>query len=96
MTRLRLAPAAALSFPNDSRSYDATRCAIRFWGYDGALERSFLIAEQALRHVRPGVAPNEEGLLRAFDLNRSLIYAAASKVYARGRKGFHELVASDF
>ena len=27
----------ALSFPNQSRSFDATRCAVRFWGHDGAL-----------------------------------------------------------
>jgi Protein of unknown function (DUF1488) len=87
---------AALSFPNESRSYDAASRAIRFWGYDGALEPSFLITEQALRRVRPGAAPNEEELLKAFDHNRALIYAAAAKVYARGRKGFYELVAGDF
>jgi Protein of unknown function (DUF1488) len=96
MTRLIIGSAAALSFPNESRSYDSTRRAVRFWGYDGALERPFLITEQALRHVRPGVAPNEEGLLRAFDLNRALIYTVAAKVYARGRKGFYELDAGDF
>jgi Protein of unknown function (DUF1488) len=96
MTRFIIGSAAALSFPNESRSYDSTRRAVRFWGYDGALERPFLITQQALRHVRPGVAPNEEGLLRAFDLNRALIYAVAAKVYARGRKGFYELDAGDF
>jgi Protein of unknown function (DUF1488) len=31
----------ALSFPNQSRSFDATRCAVRFWGHDGAMEASF-------------------------------------------------------
>jgi hypothetical protein len=31
----------ALSFPNRSRYYDATRDAIRFWGYDNAMETSF-------------------------------------------------------
>jgi hypothetical protein len=96
MTRLISESALALNFPNESRSYDSTRRAIRFWGYDGALERPFLITEQALRQVRPGVAANEEGLLKAFDLNRALIYATASKVYARERKGSYELVAGDF
>jgi hypothetical protein len=96
MTRFIIGSTGALSFPNESRSYDSTRRGIRFWGYDGALERPFLITEQALRHVRPGVAADEEGLLKAFDLNRALIYATASKVYARARKGSYELVAGDF
>jgi len=28
----------SLMFPNESRSYDATRRAVRFWGYDHAME----------------------------------------------------------
>jgi hypothetical protein len=35
--------------------------------------------------------PNESGLLNAFDSHRDLIYAAATKVYRRGRKGSYEL-----
>jgi len=31
----------ALNFPNQSRSYDATLRAVRFWGHDGAMEASF-------------------------------------------------------
>ncbi len=96
MIRFRAGPSAALSFPNECRSYDGTRRAVRFWGYDGALERPFLITADALRHVRPGLPADEEGLLRAFDLNRALIYATASKVYARGGKSSYELVAGDF
>ena len=30
-----------LSFPNQSRSYDATLRAVRFWGHDGAMEVAF-------------------------------------------------------
>jgi hypothetical protein len=96
MTRFVVGSTAALSFPNESRSYDSTRRAIRFWGYEGALERAFLITEQALRHIQPGAAADEEGLLRAFDLNRALIYATASKVYARSGKRSYGLTASDF
>jgi hypothetical protein len=96
MSRLSLGSAAVLSFPNESRSYDSTRRAIRFWGYDGAFERPFLMTAQALRHIRPGVGANEEELLKVFDLNRALIYATASKVYARGRNGAYELAAGDF
>ena len=29
-----------LDFPNESRSYDAKRNLVRFWGYDSALEIS--------------------------------------------------------
>ena len=39
---------------------------------------------------------DEDGVLRAFDLNCNLIYEIAAKVYERGRKGSYELVAADF
>ena len=39
---------------------------------------------------------DEDGVLKAFDLNRNLIYEIAAKVYERGRKGSYELVAADF
>jgi hypothetical protein len=38
----------SLSFPNQSRSYDATRRAVRFWGHDSAMEASFFVTEDAL------------------------------------------------
>ena len=85
-----------LNFPNRSRFYDATRRAVRFWGHDSAMEAVFFITEDALRRVQPGMRFNEDGLLSAFDSNRDLIYAAASKVYARGRKGSYDLVSTDF
>ena len=44
--------AMALNFPNASRSYDSTRRAVRFWGYDSAMETSFFVLADALRHVR--------------------------------------------
>ena len=40
-----------LRFPNPNRSFDATRCAVRFWGHDGALEASFFVTDDALRRV---------------------------------------------
>jgi hypothetical protein len=85
-----------LNFPNRSRFYDATRRAVRFWGHDSAMEAVFFITEDALRRVQPGMRFNEAGLLSAFDAKRDLIYAAASKVYARGRKGSYDLVSTDF
>ena len=33
----------AISFPNRSRSYDATRQAVHFWGYDRSMESSFFV-----------------------------------------------------
>ena len=40
-----------LNFTNQSRSYDATRQAVRFWGYDGAREVSFFVTDDALRRL---------------------------------------------
>ena len=86
----------ALSFPNASRSYDVTRRAVRFWGYDSAMEASFFVSEEALRRVQPDVRFDEASLLGAFDAHRDLICATAAKVYMRGRKGSYDLVSSDF
>jgi hypothetical protein len=86
----------ALSFPNQSRSYDATRRAVRFWGYDSAMEASFFVTDDALKRVEPDVRSDEVSLLGAFDANRELIYATAAKVYARGRRGSYNLVGDDF
>ena len=72
----------ALTFPNRSRSYDATRHAVRFWGYDTAMERSFFVTDDALKRVQPSMRFDEAGLLSAFDANRDVIYATAAKVYA--------------
>jgi hypothetical protein len=86
----------ALIFPNQSRSYDATRHAVRFWGHDSAMEVSFFVTEDALKRIMPGMRFDEAGLLGAFDANRDLIYATATKVYARGRRGSYDLVSGDF
>ena len=85
-----------LIFPNQSRSYDATRRAVRFWGHDSAMEVSFFVTEDALKKIQPGMRFDEAGLLGAFDANRDLIYATATKVYARGRRGSYDLVSADF
>jgi hypothetical protein len=81
----------ALMFPNASRSYDATRRAIRFWGYDSAMEWSFFVTADALKQIRPSMDPDEAGMLGVFDAHRDLIRAAAAKLYLRGRKGSYEL-----
>ena len=101
----------ALNFPNASRSYDSTRHAVRFWGYDSAMETSFFVVADALRRLQPGtvprrahrmrrlqpgISPDEEGLLQAFDSHCEQIRAAAAKVYRRGNKGSYELGPTDF
>ncbi|MGC2086537.1 MAG: DUF1488 domain-containing protein [Bradyrhizobium sp.] len=85
-----------IQFPNYSRSYDRTRRAVRFWGYDSAIETSFFIDEGALKLIQPDAHSDEAGLLNAFDANRDLICAAAAKLYVRGGRGSYDLVAANF
>ena len=85
-----------IDFPNLSRSYDPTRRAVRFWGYDSAIEASFFINEDALVKIQPDVSRDEQGFLGVFDTHRDLICAAAAKKYIRNSKGSYDLVAADF
>jgi hypothetical protein len=94
--RSRTEGSAALSFPNQNRFYDATRRAVRFWGYDSVIESSFFVPEESLKRLQPNMRLNESGLLATFDLHRDRILATAAKVHARGRKGSYELLVADF
>ena len=85
-----------LIFPNHSRSYDVTRDAVRFWGYESSIEWSFFVTVAALRRVYPDLGQDKASFLGAFDANRDLIFETAAKVFVRGRKGSYELVAADF
>ena len=85
----------AINFPNTSRSYDATRHAVRFWGYDRSMESSFFVTVDALKQMQPNLQSDAVELLRAFDSNRDHIYAIAARVYARGRRGSYEICAAD-
>src|SRR5260370_11176206 len=86
----------ALNFPNQSRSYDATLRAVRFWGHDGAMEASFYVNEDALKRIQPGLRSDEAGLLGAFDSHRDLIHMAAAKAYRRGRQRALEVIPPGF
>jgi len=86
----------SLGFPNESRFYDGAVHAVRFSGYDGAMEAPFFVGGDALRRIEPDMRSDEAGLLAAFDRNRRRIYAAATKVYERGRKGSYDLLPDDF
>ncbi len=87
----------ALSFPNHSRSFDVSRNAVRFWGYDGALEISFFIGGDALQVLVPDAEETETGYVAAFDQVRDKICAIANRAYARASRGTFviELYASD-
>jgi len=87
----------ALNFPHPSRSYDADRHRIRFWGHDDAMEVSFFLDESALFKLYPRTTNAEAGILAAFDTARDRILEVASKVYApRQRRSFYVLAAADF
>jgi len=83
-----------LNFPNDSRSYDATRRAVRFWGYDGPMEVSFFVTAEALQTLQAS-GHDEEDLLRTFDSHKREIRTAAERSYMRGRQGSYELSERD-
>jgi hypothetical protein len=85
-----------VAFPNGSRSYDATRLAVRFWGYDQAMEIPFFIGASVLTALEPAMAPEPEACLSAFDAHLARIRTVAAKVYERRRSGSYDLLAGDF
>jgi len=87
-----------LNFPNPSRSFDAGRSLVCFWGYDSAIEVSFFVAADTLKLLCPDMTGAEAGFLKAFDSARSRIHEVADKVYVRSRKGTYAyiLAAEDF
>ena len=98
MTRLVESTSMILSFPNQSRSFDATRGGVRFWGYDSAIEISFFVEADALEKLRPELIGTEAGILEAFDAVRERIHEVADKAHVRSHKGSyaHVLAADDF
>ena len=63
----------SLAFPNSSRSYDATRHAVRFWGHDTAMEWSFFVTAEELRRDDPEIAEFDSVMISSYDskLDRS-------------------------
>ena len=84
-----------LSFPNQSRSYDARQRCVRFWAYDESLEIPFFVEADALQRIDPKATLDEPGLLGAFDRHRSRIFKAADRIYSRRSRGSYTLAASD-
>lgn len=75
-----------LNFPNESRSFEAKRNRVRFWGYDHAVEITFFMEGRALLKLCPGVDPAEGGFLEAFDSMLERIHEIAKSVYERSRE----------
>ncbi len=87
-----------LSFPNPSRSFDATKNRVDFWGYDNVIEVSFHVEADALKKLCPQMGDAEAGFLQAFGTVHKRIHEVAEKVYGRGGKNIHDyiLAAKDF
>lgn len=85
-----------ITFPNPSRSYDPNIRAVRFWGYDSAMEASFFVSFAALKSIEPRMTDDETSILTAFDDHRDRICDTAARVYKRGHKGSYDLNRSDF
>ncbi|WP_455872458.1 DUF1488 family protein [Rhizobium yanglingense] len=84
-----------LIFPNRSRTFDETRKAVRFTGYDGMFEIRFLVEAAALGQSAAANA-SELACLNAFDAARSTIQEAAVRAYANRRGNNLTLTARDF
>ncbi len=84
-----------LSFPNPSRSFDAARSRVCFWGYDRTIEVSFFVEAGALKRLCPEMSSAETGFLKAFDAARSRIQEVADVVYVRGGKGSYAYVLAE-
>jgi hypothetical protein len=88
----------SLSFPNPSRSFDASKSRVCFWGYDRTIEVSFFVEADALKRLCPDMTGAETGFLKVFDAVRNRIHEVADKVYVRDGKGSYaySLAAEDF
>jgi hypothetical protein len=87
-----------LNFSNPSRSFDATKNRVEFWGYDNVIEVSFFVEASTLKQLCPEMVDVEAGILKAFDASRERIQEVAEKVHARGRAGVfaHVLAVQNF
>ena len=85
-----------LNFPNESRSYDARRRQVRFWGYDSSMEVPFFVDVGAFCERSDEAELAENSCLAAFDASLARIHAAARKAYRRGRKASYLLAPADF
>jgi hypothetical protein len=76
----------ALNFPNASRSHDAARQCVRFWGHDNSREIAFVVEHAVLARFDPGIGSDERAVLDAFDRHRERIIQQARDLYDGGAR----------
>jgi len=82
---------AVLQFPNPSRSYDASRHCVVFWGYDNSREITFMVDDAMLRNLRPDVGTDEVSVLGAFDELREKVLEIARTQYVGGSQNRYSI-----
>jgi len=87
-----------VEFPNMSRSFEAAKNRIRFWGYDRTIEITFFVEVEALAKIFPEVHLSETAALGAFDTAIEKIHQIARKTHShsRGQTFVHVLTTRDF
>ncbi|MFS8975588.1 DUF1488 family protein [Cupriavidus necator] len=81
----------ALNFPNPSRSYDASRHCVCFWGYDNAREVAFQVSDDILLRLSHEAAAEEAALLATFDHHREQILGLARDIYTPGSRNTYTI-----
>ncbi|KWR91348.1 DUF1488 domain-containing protein [Cupriavidus sp. IDO] len=81
----------ALNFPNPSRSYDAARHCVCFWGYDNAREVAFQVSDNILLRLSQEVASEEAAFLATFDRHRERILLLAKNMYTSGARNTYTI-----
>ncbi|MFM0214534.1 DUF1488 domain-containing protein [Paraburkholderia strydomiana] len=82
--RVREKLIAVLNFPNPSRSYDASRRCVCFWGNDSSREITFMVGHAMLRNLKPGLGSDERSVLGAYDEFREKVLEIAKRQYVAG------------
>ncbi|MFP3569858.1 DUF1488 domain-containing protein [Paraburkholderia sp. SIMBA_030] len=81
----------ALQFPNPSRSYDAARHCVCFWGYDNSREITFQVDDAMLRNLQPEAGSDERSILDAFDQFREKLHEIARNQYVDGPQNRYKI-----
>lgn len=81
----------SIAFPNPSRSYDASRHGVYFWGYDNSREIAFIVEEAMLSRLSPTMGAGEQAALVAFDRHREGILARAKTLYSGGPQNLYTI-----
>jgi hypothetical protein len=84
-----------LNFPNSSRSFEAARNRVRFWGYDSSIEITFFVDSGTLQKLSVATTAAEDAVLAAFDSAVPEIHAAAAKAYKRAKHGTYAVAIMD-